>query len=77
VLLLVLDGDGTYDGLSVWRTGTGGENGPPFEGFIFDKELAMPDPIEPSAGWLHRASPTARRSWAGRASSTASGYRLM
>jgi hypothetical protein len=50
VLLLVLDGDGAYEGLSAWLTDTGGGDAPAFEGFIFDKALAMPDPIEPSAG---------------------------
>lgn len=49
VLLLLLDGDGAYEGLSTWLTGTGGGYAPAFEGFIFDKALAMPDPIDPSA----------------------------
>jgi hypothetical protein len=49
--LLILDGEGAYEGLSATFTsrGLGGEPGP-YEGFIFESDLPdWPDPIQPSA----------------------------
>jgi hypothetical protein len=46
VQMLVLDGEGDYEGLSATLTGTGGGDAPALEGFIFENALAMPDPIE-------------------------------
>jgi hypothetical protein len=49
VELLILDGEGDYEGLSatLTSTGLGGEPGP-YEGFIFEGDLPeWPDPIEP------------------------------
>ena len=43
--LWVLD----YEGLSATLTGTGLEDAPAFEGFIFENALTMPDPIEPTS----------------------------
>jgi hypothetical protein len=47
--LLVLHGEGDYEGLSATLTGTGDGVVPAFEGFIFENALAMPDPIEPTS----------------------------
>ena len=47
--LLVLDGEGEYEGLSTTLTGTGDRVTPAFEGFIFENALTMPDPIEPTS----------------------------
>ena len=47
--LWVLDGEGDYEGLSATLTGTGLEDAPAFEGFIFENALTMPDPIEPTS----------------------------
>jgi hypothetical protein len=47
--LLVLDGEGDYEGLSATLTGTGDGVVPAFEGFIFENALTMPDPIEPTS----------------------------
>jgi hypothetical protein len=47
--MLVLDGEGDYEGLSATLTGTGLEDAPAFEGFIFENALTMPDPIEPTS----------------------------
>jgi hypothetical protein len=47
--LLVLVGEGEYEGLSATLTGTGDRVTPAFEGFIFEKVLTMPDPIEPAS----------------------------
>ncbi len=49
--VLMLDGDGDYEGLSATLTNTGrGDGIGPYEGFIFKGELPpMPDPIEPPA----------------------------
>jgi hypothetical protein len=50
VQMLLLDGEGDYEGLSATLTGTGGGDAPAFEGFIFeDGLLTMPDPIEPTS----------------------------
>jgi hypothetical protein len=46
--LLLLEGDGDYEGLSATLAGTGDGVVPAFEGFIFANTLAMPDPIEPT-----------------------------
>jgi hypothetical protein len=51
VQMLVLDGEGDYEGLSATLTGTGDGVVPAFEGFIFeDGLLTMPEPIEPTSG---------------------------
>ena len=49
--VLMLDGDGDYEGLSATLTNAGrGDGIGPYEGFIFEGELPqMPVPIEPSA----------------------------
>ena len=47
--LLVLDGEGEYEGLSATLTGTGDRAVPALEGFIFKNALTMPDPIEPTS----------------------------
>jgi len=49
--LMVLDGEGGYEGLSAtFRSAERGEGPGPYEGFIFEAELPqMPDPIEPTA----------------------------
>ena len=47
--LLVLVGEGEYEGLAATLTGTGDRVTPAFEGFIFEKVLTMPDPIEPTS----------------------------
>jgi hypothetical protein len=49
VQMLVLDGEGDYEGLSATLTGTGDGVVPAFEGFIFENALTMPDPIEPTS----------------------------
>ena len=50
--VLMLDGDGDYEGLSATLTNTGrGDGIGPYEGFIFEGELPQtPVPIEASAG---------------------------
>jgi len=47
VQMLVLDGEGDYEGLSATLTGAGDGVVPAYEGFIFENALTMPDPIEP------------------------------
>ncbi len=49
--VLMLDGDGDYEGLSATLTNTGRGGSPgPYEGFIFEGELPrMPDRIEPNS----------------------------
>jgi hypothetical protein len=47
--LLVLVGEGEYEGLAATLTGTGDRVTPVFEGFIFENALTMPDPIEPTS----------------------------
>ncbi len=47
--LLVLVGEGEYEGLSATLAGTGDRVTPAFEGFIFEDVLTMPDPIEPTS----------------------------
>ena len=49
VQMLVLDGEGEYEGLSAPLTGTGDGVVPAYEGFIFENALTMPDPIEPTS----------------------------
>ena len=49
VQMLVLDGEGEYEGLSATLTGTGDGVVPAYEGFIFENALTMPDPIEPTS----------------------------
>ena len=47
--LLLLIGEGEYEGLAATLTGTGDRVTPAFEGFIFENALTMPDPIEPTS----------------------------
>ena len=46
VSLLLLDGEGAYEGLSAWLTGPRDGDAADYEGFIFEDPLTMPDPIE-------------------------------
>ena len=47
--LLLLIGEGEYEGLAATLTGTGDRVTPAFEGFIFENALTMPNPIEPTS----------------------------
>lgn len=49
VQMLLLDGEGDYEGLSATLTGTGDGVVPAYEGFIFENALTVPDPIEPTS----------------------------
>lgn len=47
--MLVLGGEGDYEGLSATLAGIGDGVAPAYEGFIFESALSMPNPIEPTA----------------------------